>query len=312
MYDWSDLHIFLRLLQEGSVNRAAASLGVSPSTVSRRLQGLEEALGAALFVRSSTGLLPTALAEEIEPMARQIQATATQVGSLARDHQGEPAGLVRVAATTELTELILLPALPELLERYPKLQVEVITHTELVDLTRREADLAVRTIKPTRGEGLVVRRLRQVQLAVFCSRGYLERHGDQRPPQEQRWVSWEQGRAHLSAVRWLEAAAPGVEPVFRGSSLMALRMAAACGLGLVLLPEIFGDLTPALVRYPWRGLPLPSGELWLVGHEALRRSARVCAVRDFLVELLSPREDDLALARSRLKGLQEGMMEWEG
>lgn len=312
MDNWSDLRVFLALYREGSVNRAAPALKMSPSTVSRRLQCLEEELGAALFLRGAAGLTPTPVAEEVLALAQEAEQSALQIRAVVSDLQSEPAGVVRVALSEDLEEMVVLPALPELMARHPRLRVEFVSGTDLADLTRREADLAVRSIRPTSGEGLVVRLLRRVRVGVFCSPSYLSAYGAQ-GLSAQRWVGWESGRSHLGAARWLRGALPEAEVVFRGSNMNALRVAASCGLGLVMLPEIFGALTPGLVRFPWAGPALPEGELWLVGHAAQHRSARVRVVRDFLVALLSetPGRDDVLEARRRLGALYAGSRGWD-
>lgn len=310
MLDWNDLKYFLAAYRAGGVNRASETLGVSASTVSRRLTALEESLGAPLFLRTPEGLMPTPAGEEILAAAEATEEGVHRLEAISSALQGEPSGQVRVAASPLLEEMVLLPALPTLLERHPRLEVEIISSLDVSDLTRREADLAVRTGRPTRGESLLTRRLRVARTGIYGERGYVARQPPGLALAQWRWLGLDSLRPELPTNQWLRAALPEVAPVYRGSSLAALRQAALAGLGLALLPEIFARATPALVEVPWDGpVPLPQGEVWLVGHHALRHSPRVRAVWDFLVSLIEERDGDAALLARRYQRAQ-GVERW--
>lgn len=303
MYNWDHLKILLAAYREGSVNKAGHALGLSPSTVSRRLAALEEALGVALFARTPDGLEPTVACEAVLPVAREAEVSMIRLGAVTSDLEGEPEGLVRMTMSDELEHFVVLPLIGELLDAHPKLRVEVVSDVRLVDLARLETDLALRSSAPVGGDELIAKRVRTVTLAPFASQAYVARWGVERPPAEHRWLGWDAAHQNLPVSQWLRAAVPGVEPVYRTNSMRALSQAAACGLGVVMIPRIFAALNPNLVELPWRGLPLPSGGLWMMTHRALRHTPRMRAVWDFMVGVMSPspRDDDVELLRTKLK-----------
>ncbi|HEU4533424.1 MAG TPA: LysR family transcriptional regulator, partial [Polyangiaceae bacterium] len=155
---WDDVRLFLALCRSRTVGAAAGQLGVDASTVSRRLAALEQALAATLFDRGREGISPTKAAEDLLPVAEEIEAAMNRFASAAEGLEREVAGLVRVTCPPDVADMVVVPLLPELLGRHPALRVELIPGETVLDLTRREADVALRTVRPTRGD-LVVTRL---------------------------------------------------------------------------------------------------------------------------------------------------------
>lgn len=302
---WDDLPLFLAAWRERSLGRAAASLGMSTSTASRRLAALEATLGAPLFLRTPDGLAPTSAAKAILPSVEAMERASQhlQVELAGLDQQIE--GVVRVALDAELACFVILPSLKPLLDRHPGLRLELLSGTELVDLNRREADMALRLVRPTSGDGLMLTRLREVRQVPFAHPRLLRewsQHGElQRLP----WIGWTEGHLYNPLHRWMSAALPDVDPQLRLNDFYLVRRAAQLGLGATLLPFTFGSLAPPLVELPVEDttLALPTATLWLVGLRALRDTPRYALVWDFLVELLRPLpgQDDLAI----LKPLQE-------
>ena len=311
MFNWNDLKIFLAAYRAGSINRAAGPLQMSVSTVSRRLGALEEALGTPLFARTPDGLSPTPAGREILAAAEEAEQGARRLETALADLQGEPEGLVRLAVAESICEMIILPALPELLERCPKLQIEIVASPHLTDLTRQEADVAVRAARPTRGEELIVKKVRDIGMRFFASPAYLEAHGPIEDPTAHRWIGRDQAHETLPDHQWLCAHLGSIPLTMRFNNTTSMQQAALQGLGIALLPRFFGTIMPGLREVRWEGVSMPSGALWLVTHRALRRSARVRAVWDFMEELLVPLEgrDDKALVLGRLKR-SFGVKQW--
>src|SRR5215813_2726871 len=167
---WDDVRLFLALHRARTVGAAARALGVDPSTVSRRLGALEETLAATLFDRGREGIAPTEAAERLLPVAEEIEAAMTRFTTAAEGLEREVSGRVRITCPPDVAEVVLVPLLPGLLARHPSLSVDLEPGEATLDLTRREADLALRTVRPLRGD-LVVRRLRDVVWVVAAAPG---------------------------------------------------------------------------------------------------------------------------------------------
>jgi len=278
---WDDLKVFLALMKHGHFAAAGEHVGVSASTASRRLERLETALMARLFVRTPDGLLPTDLAEELAPIARDVEAHTLRLARRAAREREHVRGSVRFALPEALGVLLIAPVIPRLRERYPELSVEYVASATLTDLMRREADLALRFARPTSNE-LVVKRLASLPYSAFGSDTYLSAHTSS-SPREHRWVSWVDELGERQESRWHGEHVGEAAHVLTDNALMGIA-AAQSGAGLVLLPRPLGHLTPLLE--PCTALPEIdlSADLWLVSHVDLRRSPGVEAVWGFVLE----------------------------
>ncbi len=298
--NWDDLKVFLAAFREGSIGRAAERLGVSGSTVSRRLTALEAALGQSLFIRSPDGLKPTAAGTQVWHDAQEAERHVTRM-QLGVGAQDVLRGSVRVSTSSELLHSVVLPNWPEFSAAHPEITVEFIESTEIADLERWEADIAIRVVRPESGDNLVITRLRESEAGVFAARRLLESRGVD--PQDRAaliaigsaledwpWVDWTSDYAHLPSAAARVALAPRACVVMRLSNLETIRLAAAAGVGLALLPSFFGRVCPTLVRLPQPELGSPA-TVYLVGHAAVRNTARVNAVWEHLVTFLRGSDD---------------------
>jgi DNA-binding transcriptional LysR family regulator len=287
---WDDVRLFLALCRARTVASAAGTLGVDASTASRRLAALEEELGAVLFDRNREGITPTEAAENLMPVAEEIEAGMMRFANAAQGLEREASGLLRLACAPDVAVVLLLPLFKELLARHPALRIEVEESTTPLDLTRREADLAVRVVRPVRGD-LVVTRLMQARWVLAASPELAASVGKLRKWSDVPWISWTESHAHAPQPRWLAKHAREIEPLFRTDSFAVQLAAAAAGLGVVLVPEPSAahhglervKLAPALkeAAEDW-----PVSDLFLVAHRALREVPRVRVVWDLLVERL--------------------------
>jgi DNA-binding transcriptional LysR family regulator len=225
------------------------------------------------------------------PVAEEIEAGMLRFANAAQGLEREASGLVRVACAPDVAVVLLLPLFKELLGQHPALRIEVEESTTPLDLTRREADLAVRVVRPVRGDLGVTRLLpapwvRAASPALVASVGRLRKWSD--VP----WISWTESHAHAPQPRWLAEHAREIEPVLRTDSFAVQVAAAAAGLGVVLVPEPSAahhglervKLAPALKQ---AAADWPVSDLFLVAHRALREVPRVRVVWDLLVERLA-------------------------
>jgi DNA-binding transcriptional LysR family regulator len=280
--------MLLTLLQARSLSAAGARLGVNASTVSRRLEAMESALGARLFDRSRDGVRPTSLAEELAPHAEAMDRAAVALALAAQGREVLPEGDVRLSAPPGVAEHLVAPALPRLLARHPGLRLVVDASISRADLTRREADLALRAIRPSAGD-LVARKLGEIAFGPYGAPAYVKQLGAVRGLADARWITRGEELAQLAPARFVSEHVPPERVVLRTSHVGTMTAAAAAGLGLVIVDPVTAracglvpvELAPEL-RQALRALP-GGGELWLVAHRALRDVPRIAAVWEFLV-----------------------------
>ncbi|HEY8922751.1 MAG TPA: LysR family transcriptional regulator [Polyangia bacterium] len=299
-FSWDDVRVFLALFRARTLTGAGARLGVNASTVSRRLEGLEGALGARLFDRTPDGVVPTAATEQLLVHAERLEQAAQALGGAIEGFETRPEGVVRITAPPGVAEEFLAPALPRLSARYPELRVELDASLRVLDLTRREADLALRAVRPESGD-LVALKIAEDQDTLLTSPGYAAELGTLRDLGDARWIGWERGCEHIPSAKWLDEIVPERRMVLRTSSMTTQLNAAEAGLGVVVLPSAYRKrrhlaavrLAPTLRTSL---SPLPRQSLWLVGHRATRDVPRIAAVWQTIVDALGLR---VTRARSR-------------
>lgn len=293
-FDWNDLKFFLAVARHAGLSGAAIALGTSPSTVSRHIAALEERLGATLFLRQQTGYLLTDDGAELLKHIEQVEQAmiaAERNGHLPA--QREVSGQVRLATTEMLAIHLIVPHLPIFRARYPKLQVEINLGLTRANLSRREADLALRLIAPDLEDGAgdyIASRIGQIDFGLYGAVGLLPSELIESDSAEQwqglDYVSWDDSGADLAMAKWLHAAFRGKRPVLACNSLQAQYAAVRTGIGVGMLPCFVCDHDPALQRIS-RTRSLLSRDLWLVYHRDLKASQRVIAMRDFITELIN-------------------------
>ena len=280
---WDLYGAFLAVMETGSLSGAARRLEVAQPTVRRQIEQLEETLGVVLFTRASNGLVPTDVANATLPHA---QAIASSARAFVRAVSGanEPArGTVRVACSEIMATEVLPPILDDLRRAAPMLQLELAVSNANEDLLRRDADVAVRMVRPTQA-GLVARRVGVIPVGLFATKKYLERHPPPRTLADLRdhvLIGGDRDRAFVDALAAqgleLRASDVAIRTDHQPAQLAAVR--AGLGIGACQVP-----VARSLVRViPSLTFPL---DTHVVMHEDLRASARVRRVFDHLVAQL--------------------------
>jgi DNA-binding transcriptional LysR family regulator len=282
--DWEDLRAFRAVLRAGSLSAAARALGVTQPTMRRRLDALEQALGAALFTRAPTGLAPT---EAARALADHADAMAAAAAALARAASADPAamaGTVRITASEVIGAEVLPEMLAALQAAHPDLAVELQLSNLPQDLLRQEADIAIRMLRPAQ-DALVAKRIGAITLGLFAHPGYLARHGtpaDLAALPRHRLIGPDRETTFLAALR--AGGLPermGLRTDSHLAQLAAIRAGAGIGICQVPLGRRYGlaRVLPAAFRHEL--------ETWVVMHEDLRRTARVRTAFDHLVRALT-------------------------
>jgi len=294
--EWDDLRYVLAVASAGSLAGAARSLHVNHTTVLRRIDAFEKRLGLRLFERLTTGYVLTAGGEELIAAARHIDDTVARLERKLAGRDLRLSGSVRVTTPDTLMGSILPDILAEFRGSHPGIQVEIVVSNLMLNLTKRDADVAIR---PARNppETLVGRRIAKIAFAIYGNPQYLSKHRTTDLDQH-RWVAPDDSLAETSVARWMRATLPGSEITLRADSLLALRQAAQVGLGLAALPCYLGDTAPDLVCVH-RPIPEMETALWILTHEDLRQTARIRAFTEFAAGAFARRRPLLEGAQAR-------------
>lgn len=280
--DWNDLRHFLALARTGSVRAAGAALGVSHSTVLRRVEALEEQLGARLFDRSREGFALTQIGEDIVPGAERVEAelAAIERGVVGRDDQLE--GKIAITCGDPWVAELVLAELRTFCDQHPGIQLHVGVDDRPFDLSKREADIAIRALPVSKQppQHLIGTRLAPLCMGNYVAAAHAERLDPDRPGSEARWAAFgepalQQTYAGTTSYSHLEA--------WGGfTTLSVLVSALKHGYGVGMLPSYVGDTEPELQRLRKPDLS-HLGDLWLLSHPDLRTNARLRACRRAIV-----------------------------
>lgn len=233
--DYPDLVLILALVRGGSLARASALLKVDVSTVFRAVRRLEAALGQQLFDKSRAGYLPTSLAQALAQQAERAE-QALEAARVGVEQGGEViSGTVRLTCTDSVLQGLLLPALARFMPAYPALAVELCTSNDFANLSRRDADIALRLTR-TPPEHLVGRRLGAVSYRVCASDAYLKTLASV-DLERLTWIAPDDFLPDHPTVAWRRQQWPGVRPAYRCNSMLSVSELARAGLGVAVLPD---------------------------------------------------------------------------
>lgn len=291
MDDWNEPRLVLALQRAASLNGAAKALGIDHSTAFRRLNALEARFGVRLFERlpggsyqaTSAGARMAAGAERMEDEALALARDIT-----GRDHR--LSGRLRVTSSETLAYRMLTRHLAAFRQAHPGIVVELAIDNRVLSLSRREADIALRPMRPKEGD-LWGRKLADVAWTVYGARAYLAAIGGSlSSPKDlgrHALIGWEETTGGILAADWLCRAAAAEAFVYRTSSLVNQFVAAQAAIGLALLPCYLGDRDPELARALPEPIPELAGELWIVTHADLKGTARIRAFFELVGEGLT-------------------------
>ena len=287
--DWDKLRIFHSVADAGSFTHAADQLNLSQSAISRQVSALESDLGVPLFSRHARGLILTEQGEMLYRTAHQVHMQLESVTTRLSDSRDRPHGDLKITTTPGLGISWLTPRIKEFMELYPEINIQIIVKDEELDLSMREADVAIRLRQPVQPD-LIQRRLFTVHFHAYASASYLKEHGaptDIRELDNHKILSFgTPAPSYLRDVNWLLTVGRDEgEPRRSGlriNSIHALKRAVQAGAGIAVLPDYLIDASSGLVRIQ---LPedLPSFDSYLVYAGEMKETARLRVFRDFIV-----------------------------
>ncbi len=294
--DWDDVRHFLAVAKGGSLRAGAEHLGVNHSTVLRRISQLEERLGARMFDKLPSGYRLTEAGTEILAFAEQMAAASNRLETRVLGRDQSIGGLLRVTVTPMLATHLLMPDFAAFAQAHPDIEVEILSRDEPLNLTNREAEVAIRVVHERGALPLNLHGLKGPELfgGVYLS-GELLAAWPGRAPQPVRWIVKE----YDGIPAWArQGEVPIAEVPFRVTDAGAHIAAVRQGLGITALPCFVGDADPLLVRAP--GAPVHLyGTLWLLTQGETRGTKRVQLFTEFISRRLAAHTELLAGASPR-------------
>jgi DNA-binding transcriptional LysR family regulator len=300
--DWNLVRAFLAVVEAGSLTRAAERLDSSQPTLSRQIATLEQVLGTPLFERTARRLAPTAAGQTLATYAQRMRDTMRAAGAALALHSTALAGTVRLTASEVVAAYLLPDLLTGLAQRHPDLEVELVASNDVDNLLDREADIAVRMVRPSQG-GVIARHVADWPLGVYTHLRYLEEVGGAIAVERlasYRWIGQDEDTQLIAGFRALGFDVNRNFFKLRCDNQIVTMQALLAGLGLAVAPAPVAARMEGLREIPL-GLPMPQLPVWLTAHRELRSNARMRAVFDFLAVRLQeyhPAGDDGQVRRA--------------
>jgi DNA-binding transcriptional LysR family regulator len=279
---WDDLRTVLAVSRSGSLSGAARALSIEHSTVFRRLEDIEQRLGVALFERQRNGYLVNNHGEAIVEAAKVMEEAALSAERQVAGADASLKGVIRLATSEMLAAYLLPHILSDFLDQHSDIQIELDVSNRSVDLTRREADMALRaTMNPP--DYLVGRKVAEITTAVYAVKKLIPEKIDDDMFDKLPWIGFDERMASVPQARWMRERLPHIVPRLRMDSFLAITRSAAIGVGAANLPCFAASQEPSLIQLstPMDG---PRMELWLLSHPDVRGNARVRALQQYLTE----------------------------
>lgn len=278
--EWNDYRVVLAIQRTGGLAPAARVLGINHATVFRQVNAMEARLGARLFDRHRSGYGLTAIGEVALAAAEAME---TQVLAAERRMTGGDlslSGSIRVTAPDDMVQRLLLPMFVAFRERYPKIELEIIVDNRFLNLSRREADIAIR---PTSSapEAMVGVNVGPLAMASYGAPDLAAQVEAGMAITDLPWIGWEDGGDSIAFGGYFQRLKPRPPFVYRANSLLAQISAAEMGIGIAVLPCFAGDSSSKLRRIGAVDGSMSSA-LWLLTHPDIRRAARIKAFIDFI------------------------------
>lgn len=292
--DWNLIRSFIAVVEHGSLTRAAEALGLSQPTLSRQISELEQSTGSALFERAARGLKLTEEGERLVEPARFMMSAAQSLSMAMLKHDQALQGSVRITASEVVSAHVLPPILVKLARQHPEIEVELVASNQLSNLLEREADIAIRMVRPTQ-TALIARHIGDWGIGFYATQDYLRQsitknNSDKKPNKLKdlaayRWLGLDQSDRFIQGFR---AAGFTIDKHFFGfrcDNHLVNWEALKAGLGIGIAPHWLARRETNLQRLEI-GAEVPDLPLWLTSHRELKSNQRIRVVFDFLAKEL--------------------------
>lgn len=284
--NWDDLRFFLALSREGSVSGAGRVLAVKHTTVARRVAALEDQLGSRLFDRLPSGYAMTQVAENLYPHALAMEELAQAADREVFGMDTQLSGTLKLTASYDVFTRLITPKLHQFTDKYPGIDIELLSSTSLADLASRQADIALR-LSPKPPEYLIGREIVPLRHGVYASAKYLKKKRG-----GEKLILWEHER---KMPEWVDTHFSDARVITRTTEIMTMMEAVKNHLGIARMPCYVADAEPTLRRIDV-ALSQSDWGVWVLSHVDLRSTARVRVCREFLIEIIE-------LQRNLIEGL---------
>jgi DNA-binding transcriptional LysR family regulator len=280
-FAWDDLRLVLAVARGGTLAAAAASLAVNHSTVFRRLGALERDIGSKLFERLITGYTATEAGRRLIETAERMESEALALDRELTGRDTRLSGHLRVTCSETMGMKVLTPLIARFRKQYPGIVLDLMVDNRVIDMARREADVAIRATRPAQGD-LFGRKIADIQWGLYASSAYLKANGTPKSVidlAKHAVIGWPELATHTKAGAWLARHVPPHSMQFRATGFVQQGIAARDGLGVALLPVYLAAAEKGLVPVCGRLTELVT-EMWIVTHRSLKDTARVRAFMD--------------------------------
>ena len=281
--NWDDMRLFLAVARSGSISGAAKQLGVQHSTVSRRIRQFEEKLGTRLLERKTGRYELTQAGENVKEASGRIEREVLGVDGTLLGKDTQQVGPLKVAALNNMASSVLMPMFASFSKKRPQVELHIIVSNIDASLSQREADVAIR-LTNTPIDTLIGKRVVTVASCIYGSRSYLEQLRKQGG--EPGWIGVECCGFHKT---WTKQLSSGQSHHFYSDDTLLTQAAIREGIGVSILPCFMGDTDPLLERYTDPD-PAYNLGLWVLLHPDLKRTARVLAFRDHMVQAINDKK----------------------
>ena len=287
-FDWTLMRSFIAVIDEGSLLAAARKLQSSQPTIGRHIATLEQQLGSALFERTGRQLIPTENALSIAEHARLMEESADTIGRVLKARDRCTVGTVRITASQSTACYLLPPILAQFRQQEPGIAIELVASNQINNLLRREADIAVRMVRPEQ-DSLITRKIGDAVIGAYAHLNYLQRRGEPKSPSElldHELIGCDLDETIIRGFRAVGIAIDKDAFCFRSDDHIALWQAVRAGLGIGFASTYVGSSDPDIKRI-LPDLPSPPLPVWLTVHREIRSSKKIRLVYDYLAHAIS-------------------------
>ncbi len=286
--DWNLLKSFMAVVEEGSLSAACEKTGISQPTLGRHINELEAQTGITLFIRGRGGMQLTEQAIELVEEARKVQEHVSQFSLKAQGKSEQVSGSVRITASDVVSTYIVPDVFSKMAKEFDQIQVELVVSNEIQNLLTRDADIAIRMVRPTQND-IIASKVNTLHMGAYATRAYLEQYGNPETIQDlfaHRMIGYDRSTLILDTMKAMQIEGSRDMFAYRTDDQVVYWELVRAGVGIGFGPNFIASQDKALTRI-LPELEVTSLDLWLASHEELKTNIRIRKVMDFLKKEIS-------------------------